>query len=101
MKPIWESIFVHQCEAIDSIFVNRKGTTIKEIENFLTHASPDKISDALETGYMNFDPDPMQGALHMGPYVIKPVLLSVRSDYMLNWNDYLWELWTIKRLGKR
>jgi hypothetical protein len=43
----------------------------------------------------------MQGALHMGPYVIKPVLLSVRSDYMLNWNDYLWELWTIKRLGKR
>lgn len=99
MKPIWESIFVHQCEAIDSIFGNRKGTTIKEIENFLTHASPNKISDALETGYIVFESNSSDGVLRMGPYLIKPLTLCIQSEYMRNWNEYLWELLTIKRLG--
>lgn len=99
MKIEWEPIFAHQCETIDSIFGNRKGTTIKEIENFLTHASPNKISDALETGYIVFESNSSDGVLRMGPYLIKPLTLCIQSEYMRNWNEYLWELLTIKRLG--
>lgn len=99
MKPEWTEVVINECNLTDTLLHRRKGTSIKAIEWYLDHATYDQISRALETGYLLFESDSSDSVLHLGPFVIKPLTIHIPSDYMMNWNEYLWELLTIKRLG--
>lgn len=102
MKPRWAPGFQSQCEMADYVFHWSGGTTLKGVERAMLDASRYKIAEAQRTGYMRCDsPLEDRGTLVIGPFQFQPLGMSVSSIDMFNWDEFLWELMTIKRLGER
>ena len=101
MKPRWAPGFESQCTTADYVFHWTGGTTLREVERAMLDASTYKIAEAQRTGYMRFDSAlEDRGVLVIGPYQFQPLGMGVSRSNIYNWDEFLWELMTIKRLGK-
>lgn len=101
MKPRWAPGFQSQCEMVDYVLHRSGGATLMEVERAMVNASLYKLSEAQKTGYMTLSTDLIdRGTLVLGPYSFKPLGMSVSCGNMYNWDEFLWELTTLKRLGE-
>lgn len=98
IRPEWTPEFLEACEKMDVLFNWYEGAAIKEVNQQLLHARLDDLGEALEKGYIRFV---LSGddKTCLGPYQIRTDFILVGEEDMLDWEDYLYKLITLKRMG--
>lgn len=99
IRPEWSEKFLKKCAKADKVFGWEKDAAVKEAEEFFLQASIDELKTALSSEAIDFDLDFYNGDDgFVGPYFVRPTFMTVNSEDMVNWKEYLSKVLTLRRL---
>lgn len=95
--PKWTPEFLETCEKVDKLFGWYNKAALQEVNRYLANAETSELKEALENRYIDFDL--FEGdTTSLGPYRIRTYSITINDEDMLDWDEYLSKVLTLRRL---